>query len=401
MALRQVKPKRRPQQRERQAARDVQGHFVDPIGVGRAGHVERQVRGQEGDERGALLADDSVLARAFAAELTDLLLDNGSGRPDATTLRHTVASIAAVASDRPWLARAMLERIAARQRLNAKEPVQLVAGSEPTGWFAMLDANHRDLELASAVDRQLFWPGREDVSFVPPKLAKSAAMSSLAEPAPELTALTAAVAMMLAPVILAVVAIPDSTLPLKLNPVAFKLPAITLHVALSVAPCTMLAVSMLPPDTLPTACTLPVTVINPAVLILPPVTLPVAVTKPPVLMLAPVMLPAPVTVPLALTEAALNAPAVMMLPPVTLPVAVINPAVTMLPPTIFPVTVALPPVLMFAPVTLPATLSAVPDVLEIATTVAVLNVTVPAAVVAVAGPMSINVVDPAKPFSPI
>ena len=126
---------------------------------------------------GALLADDSVPARAFAAELTDLLLDNGSGRPDATTLRHTLASIAAVASDRPWLARAMLERIAARQRLNAKEPVQLVAGSEPTGWFAMLDANHRDLELASAVDRQLFWPGREDVSFVPPKLAKSAAMS--------------------------------------------------------------------------------------------------------------------------------------------------------------------------------------------------------------------------------
>jgi mono/diheme cytochrome c family protein len=126
---------------------------------------------------GALLADDSVPARAFAAELTDLLLDNGSGRPDAATLRHTLASIAAVASDRPWLARAMLERIAARQRLNAKEPVQLVAGSEPTGWFAMLDANHRDLELASAVDRQLFWPGREDVSFVPPKLAKSAAMS--------------------------------------------------------------------------------------------------------------------------------------------------------------------------------------------------------------------------------
>jgi len=127
--------------------------------------------------QGALLTDDSVAARAFASELTELLLDNGSGRPDAATLRHTLASTASVASGRPWLARAMLERIAARQRLNAKEPVQLVAAYQPEGWFAMLDANHPDLQLAGAIDRNIFWPGREDVSFVPPKVAKSAAMS--------------------------------------------------------------------------------------------------------------------------------------------------------------------------------------------------------------------------------
>jgi mono/diheme cytochrome c family protein len=126
---------------------------------------------------GALLTDDSVAARAFAAELTDLLLDNGSGRPDPGTLRHALASIASVSTDRPWLARAMLERVAARQRLNDKEPVQLVAGYQPEGWFAMLDRNHPDLQLAGAVDRNVFWPGREDVSFVPPKIAKSAAMS--------------------------------------------------------------------------------------------------------------------------------------------------------------------------------------------------------------------------------
>ena len=126
---------------------------------------------------GAILDADSVAARAFAAELADMLLDDGSGRPSAETLRGTMASIASVASQRPWLAKAMLERIAAKQRLNAKEPVQLVASVRPAGWWEMLDANHPELQLAVSIDRNVFWPGREDVSFVPPRIAKAATMS--------------------------------------------------------------------------------------------------------------------------------------------------------------------------------------------------------------------------------
>jgi mono/diheme cytochrome c family protein len=71
----------------------------------------------------------------------------------------------------------MLERVAARQRLNQKEPVQLVASCEPEGWFAMLDRNAPELAFASPIDRNLFWPGRADVSFIPPKIAKAAEMS--------------------------------------------------------------------------------------------------------------------------------------------------------------------------------------------------------------------------------
>jgi len=126
---------------------------------------------------GVVLDADSVGARAFASELTDLVLDDGSGRPDPSLLSAMLGTISAISADRPWLARAMVERIAARQRLNAREPVQLVASREPEGWTAMLDRNAPDLQLAASVDRQLFWPGREDVSFVPPKVAKAASMS--------------------------------------------------------------------------------------------------------------------------------------------------------------------------------------------------------------------------------
>ncbi len=126
---------------------------------------------------GALLPTDSVAARALAAELTDLLLDDGSGRPSGDLLRHLLSSIAATAPSRPWLARTMIERVGAKQRLNAKEPTQLVSNFEPDGWCALLAANLAELQLAGAVDRNLFWPGRLDVSFVPPKIAKSASMS--------------------------------------------------------------------------------------------------------------------------------------------------------------------------------------------------------------------------------
>ena len=130
---------------------------------------------------GALLDADSVAARAFTNELTDMLLDDGGdlrgGRPLPDMLRGTLTSIAAVAHQRPWLAKAMLERVAAKQHLNAKEPVQLVSNYQPAGWLAMLDANSPELQLAVSIDRNIFWPGREDVSFVAPKLAKTASMS--------------------------------------------------------------------------------------------------------------------------------------------------------------------------------------------------------------------------------
>jgi mono/diheme cytochrome c family protein len=124
-----------------------------------------------------VLADDSVGARAFAAELTDMLLDDGSGRPDASLLATMLSTAAQVAPQRPWLAKAMLERIGARQRLNSREPAQLVVAYEPSGWFALLDALPAELAIATPIDRNLFWPGREDVSFLPPKIAKTAEMS--------------------------------------------------------------------------------------------------------------------------------------------------------------------------------------------------------------------------------
>jgi mono/diheme cytochrome c family protein/glucose/arabinose dehydrogenase len=124
-----------------------------------------------------VLAEDSVAARAFAAEFTDALLDDGSGVPSPATLRDALATAASIARERPWLARAMLERIAAKQNLNAKEPRQLLAASEPAGWFAMLDRVPADLAIATPVDRNLFWPGREDVAFVPAKIARPAEQS--------------------------------------------------------------------------------------------------------------------------------------------------------------------------------------------------------------------------------
>ena len=126
---------------------------------------------------GGVLADDSVAARAFAAEFTDALLDDGSGLPSPTTLRDALSTAAAIAADRPWLARVMLERIGAKQNLNAKEPRQLVAATEPQGWFAMLDRIPAELAIATPIDRNLFWPGREDVSFIAPKIARAAEQS--------------------------------------------------------------------------------------------------------------------------------------------------------------------------------------------------------------------------------
>jgi mono/diheme cytochrome c family protein len=126
---------------------------------------------------GRVLADDGVAPRAFAAEFTEVLLDDGSGLPSPATLRDALATAAAIAPSRPWLAKAMLERIAAKQNLNAKEPRQLIAASEPIGWLAMLDRIPTELAIATPIDRNLFWPGREDVSFIPPKIARAAELS--------------------------------------------------------------------------------------------------------------------------------------------------------------------------------------------------------------------------------
>jgi mono/diheme cytochrome c family protein/glucose/arabinose dehydrogenase len=128
-------------------------------------------------QSGGILGEDGVGPRAFAAELTDALLDDGSGAPSPETLSLILSTAASVASERPWLAKAMLERVAARQRIASKEPVQLVASCEPEGWFAMLAKPPAELALATPVDRNLFWPGREDVAFIAPKIKRGAEMS--------------------------------------------------------------------------------------------------------------------------------------------------------------------------------------------------------------------------------
>ena len=126
---------------------------------------------------GRLLADEGVASRAFAVELADVLLDDGGGLPSPATLAETVSAAARVAGERPWLAKAILERVAAKQNLNAKEPRQLVASAEPAGWSELLTALPAELALATPVDRHLFWPGREDVSFVAPRIARGKEMS--------------------------------------------------------------------------------------------------------------------------------------------------------------------------------------------------------------------------------
>lgn len=126
---------------------------------------------------GRVLAADSIAARAFAAEFSDLLLDDGSGLPNPSTLSRTVEAVVAVAQERPWLAQAILDRVAAKQQLNAREPRQLIASQEPLGWFAMLDRLPVELQIATPIDRNIFWIGREDVSFIAPVIAKAATMS--------------------------------------------------------------------------------------------------------------------------------------------------------------------------------------------------------------------------------
>ena len=119
--------------------------------------------------------------------------------------------------------------------------------------------------------------------------------------------------------------LPPVMLPLKLKPVAFKLPPVTLPVTDSVVPKIALAAVMLPPDMLAVVVMLPVAVTVPAVAILPPSMLPDALkvtpcisallnTLPPLRLAIEVMLPV-----------ALMIPPVSMLPPVMLAVVVTGP----------------------------------------------------------------------------
>ncbi|MFM7052314.1 MAG: c-type cytochrome [Planctomycetota bacterium] len=160
---------------ERALSRDVGVRAMRSAVLSSLAGAERELLA--GIVAGHVLDADSVGARAFAAEFADALLDDGSGRPDPAVLATLLSSASAVAEGRPWLAAAMLDRVAAKQRLNAKEPVQLVASREPEGWFDMLGHSAAAIAVASPVDRNLFWPGREDVSFIPPKVARGAQMS--------------------------------------------------------------------------------------------------------------------------------------------------------------------------------------------------------------------------------
>lgn len=125
---------------------------------------------------GHVLDEETVGARAFAGELAELVLDDGSGRPNPAALRDLLAAAARVMRERAWLAKAILERIGARQNLNAREPTQLIAASEPAGWLDAMRASSGSLPLVGAVDRLVFWPGRMDVAFVPPRVVVAEAL---------------------------------------------------------------------------------------------------------------------------------------------------------------------------------------------------------------------------------
>ena len=139
-----------------------------------------------------------------------------------------------------------------------------------------------------------------------------------------------------------------------------------------------------------------------------PLTTPVPNNKFPPVMLAVVVMAAAdtralTTLPLKLIPVAFRLPPVMLLAVLigdaTLPVKLI-PTAFRLPAVILPTRLIRPPVSKFPPVMLPTTLSAVPDVLAMATRVAVLNVTSPAAVVSVTGPTLMFVLDPSRPPTP-
>ena len=97
---------------------------------------------------GHALPTDSASSRACITEVIDMLLDTDAGDPDAALLTLTLEAAAATTADRPWLAKVILERVAAEQRLNAIEPVQLIASHEPDGWFELRTNPPESLAIA-------------------------------------------------------------------------------------------------------------------------------------------------------------------------------------------------------------------------------------------------------------
>lgn len=155
--------------------RDVGSRAMRSAVLSAIGGAEMDVLRAIADAR--VLSEDGVGPRTFAAELTDTLLDDDSGTPSPEAISLVLSTASVVAYERPWLAKAILERVAARQRLTSKDPVQLIASAEPKGWFAMLAKPPSELLIATPIDRNVFWPGREDVAFIAPKLKRGAEMS--------------------------------------------------------------------------------------------------------------------------------------------------------------------------------------------------------------------------------
>lgn len=119
---------------------------------------------------GSLLAANTTGARAFLAELCDLVLDGGSPHG-----AHAVLHLASSAPvSRAWQSEIALERVAGAQKLNNKEPVQLLLTEKPSAWEALLATNTQLASHAKACDQHLYWPGRHDLARIAPKFISSA-----------------------------------------------------------------------------------------------------------------------------------------------------------------------------------------------------------------------------------
>ncbi len=125
---------------------------------------------------GALLTTNTTGARAFLAALCDIVLDGGT--PNGTLAILQLASASAVS--RQWQSEIALDRVAVAQRLNNKEPVQLLLTESPAAWAALVEGNAPLSTRAKACDLQLYWPGRGDLARIAPKFV-SAAQGSSAE----------------------------------------------------------------------------------------------------------------------------------------------------------------------------------------------------------------------------
>ena len=112
-----------------------------------------------GDEVAVLsqLAHRPDAPSAIVAALADSLLTSG-----VPSLRRTALEIAASPACDPAAATAILGRAAAAARLNDRRPARLVLDAEPRG-FAERSRDPALAPIASRIDPQLRWPGRQGV----------------------------------------------------------------------------------------------------------------------------------------------------------------------------------------------------------------------------------------------